>query len=509
LTRLQRILLGASVGAVLVIGSGIGLLRSDWARAYTQRRAIEFLEERLDAHVELAAVDVRLFPRLAVSGRGLAVTRAVDDDGLPVVSIDAFEISGSPWQMLRRRVTNVTLDGLVLRVRRGTGTGTRSGPPTSGDVRIDAVTVRNGRLLIVPSNPEKFPLEFGLHEVTLSDFGFDRASTFSAQVTNPRPTALIRSEGRIGPWDTRSISDTPLAGQYTMQDGDLGSIKGIGGRLESTGRFEGILERLHVEGSTSSPDFHLDIARHDLPLTTTFVATVDGTSGDTTLEQVDVTLGESKLMARGSVLSTPGVKGRSISLAVKTSDARFEDLLHLAIRGDGEPPMRGTLTLDTSLLLPPSEQEVPLRLQLEGRFDITDGRFTSDTVQNRVDELSRRGRGQPRNMAVDNVLSSFGGVFSMNDGVVRLPRIQFSVNGARVDLGGSYRLPTETMAFRGTLRLDAPVSKTVTGIKSFFLKAVDPLFRRNGAGTELPIAITGTVSKPSFRVEPGRIFRRN
>jgi hypothetical protein len=454
-------------------------------------------------------VDLTLFPRLSVSGRGLAVTRAVDEDGLPMIAIDTFVISGSPWQLLQRRVAHVALDGVELRVRRGRGMPSRSGPPSNRDVRVDSITVQNGRLLIIPSNPERLPLEFALHEVTLSDFGFDRASAFSAQITNPRPTALIRAEGSIGPWDTRSVPDTRLTGRYTMQDGDLGSIKGIGGRLESVGRFEGILERIRVEGSTTSPDFHLDIARHAVSLSTTFVATVDGTSGDTTLEQVDATLGESKLTARGSILSTPGVKGRSISLAVTASGARFEDFLRLAVGGGAEPPMRGILTLDTSFLLPPSEEAVPLRLQLEGRFGIANGRFTSDTVQDKVDELSRRGQGQPRNTAVDNVLSSFGGVFSMDNGVLRLPSLRFSVNGARVDLSGSYRLPTETMAFRGTLRLDAPVSKTVTGVKSFFLKAVDPLFRRNGAGTELPIAITGTVAEPSFRVEPGRIFRRN
>jgi len=37
-------------------------------------------------------------------------------------------------------------------------------------------------------------------------------------------------------------------------------------------------------------------------------------------------------------------------------------------------------------------------------------------------------------------------------------------------------------------------------VKSFFLKAIDPLFSKHGAGTELPITITGTQEAPVFGV---------
>jgi hypothetical protein len=44
--------------------------------------------------------------------------------------------------------------------------------------------------------------------------------------------------------------------------------------------------------------------------------------------------------------------------------------------------------------------------------------------------------------------------------------------------------------------MQAKLSQTATGAKSFFLKAVDPWFSKNGAGTELPITITGTEEQP-------------
>jgi len=40
------------------------------------------------------------------------------------------------------------------------------------------------------------------------------------------------------------------------------------------------------------------------------------------------------------------------------------------------------------------------------------------------------------------------------------------------------------------------------------LKAVDPLFRRRGAGAALPIKISGTVGDPSFGLDVGKVFKR-
>jgi hypothetical protein len=146
---------------------------------------------------------------------------------------------------------------------------------------------------------------------------------------------------------------------------------------------------------------------------------------------------------------------------------------------------------------------------LKGRFAIREGHFANDTAQNKIDELSRRGRGEPGNTEVSDVISAFGGAFTLHDGVLRLPGLRFTVHGARVDLDGRYVLRTQGLDFTGALRLDAPVSRTVTGFKSLLLKPIDPLFRRDGAGTLLPIKISGTVDMPAFGVDMKRVFKRD
>jgi hypothetical protein len=501
--RVGLVLAGIVITLGLAGGAGALLLSSSWASERVKREAIEFIEARFDASVEIGEITLRLFPRVAVSGNGLTLTRR--DEDVPFLSFARFEIAGSPLALLRRRVEQIELDGFELRVLRGRPRSKPALQPAR-DIRIDRIHVLNGRLLIVPNNPEKLPLDFALHEVTLHDFGFDRESRYSAILTNPKPESVIQSEGRIGPWDTLALRSTPLQGVYLLKEGKMHTIKGLGGLLTSQGSFQGILERIDVQGTTSIPDFQLTLARQPVPLETRYSATVDGTTGDTYLHDVEAKLGRSVIHAKGAVESTRGVKGRTITLDVTATNARFEDLLRLSIKG--APSMRGALDLQTAFVLPPGEKDVPQRLALRGTFAIRNGHFTSETVQDKLDELSRRGRGEPTNEDVSNVVSNFGGQFALANGVVTLPSVKFAVQGANVDLNGDYRLETESLNFAGALMLDAPLSRTVTGFKSFLLKAIDPLFRRNGAGTLIPIRIQGTIAQPEFKVDMRRVLTR-
>jgi hypothetical protein len=327
-----------------------------------------------------------------------------------------------------------------------------------------------------------------------------------ATVVNPKPEGLVRSSGWFGPWNSHSPRSTPLSGEYEFKDARLDTITGIGGTLNSTGTFEGVLEHISVKGTTATPDFQLDIAKQPMTLETSFVAIVDGTSGDTHLEEVNATLGRTRIVAKGSIAGAPRAKGRTIALDVR-ADGQFADFLRLAVKAP-KPMMRGGIALNTSLVIPPGDVDVVQKLQLRGSFKIRRGQFTSDTVQDKIDELSRRGRGEPENENVNNVLADFGGNFALQHGRLDLPKFQFAVEGARVALGGNYGLPTQRLDFEGSLMLDAPISKTTTGLKSLLLKVVDPLFRKNGAGTVLPIVVSGTVDQPSFGIDKGRLIGR-
>jgi hypothetical protein len=56
--------------------------------------------------------------------------------------------------------------------------------------------------------------------------------------------------------------------------------------------------------------------------------------------------------------------------------------------------------------------------------------------------------------------------------------------------------------------MDAKISQTVTGWKSMLLKIVDPIFRKPGGGSTVPIKIEGTRNDPKFGLDVGRVFKR-
>src|SRR4030095_6906814 len=127
-------------------------------------------------------------------------------------------------------------------------------------VVIDRLTSSNAELAIASRKPDRPPRTFLIHDLTLTDAAFDRPTKYDARLTNPKPVGMILAKGTFGPWDPDEPTQTPLTGDYEFRDADLGTIKGIGGMLESTGSFTGVLERIVAQGATQLPDFSLDTA---------------------------------------------------------------------------------------------------------------------------------------------------------------------------------------------------------------------------------------------------------
>jgi hypothetical protein len=291
-----------------------------------------------------------------------------------------------------------------------------------------------------------------------------------------------------------------MNGDYTFRDADLGVFKGIGGILSSTGTFRGQLNEITVDGETDMPQFRLDSGSTSLPLHTSFHAIVDGTNGDTRLEPVEATLNTTRFTAHGSVTRDPKDPARAIVLDVKMDEGRVEDMLLLAVKST-VPLLEGEMELQMKLEILPISGDLADRLRLDGDFELLAARFTSPTVQEKIDTLSRRGLGKPDQRAIANVPSDFIGKFHLEDGVFNLRGLEFGVPGALVELDGNYLFETEALDFHGKLRLQARLSKTMTGWKRILLTPVDPFFAKEGYGTVLNIKVTGTRDDPQFGLD--------
>jgi hypothetical protein len=283
----------------------------------------------------------------------------------------------------------------------------------------------------------------------------------------------------------------------------MGTLKGLKGILSSEGRFSGPLDYLNVEGKTDIPNFALRTSDHPMALHTDFSAVVDGTNGNTYLNVVTAKFLHTTLVTKGEVVDEyPKVKGRTIVMDTYSKSARIEDLLLLAVKSN-PAVMTGTASLKAKILIPEGNEDLIERMKIDGQFDVDEAKFSSDSVQGKIDSLSRRGQGKPKDLDLTAV-SELQGAFKMGGGEIDFSRLSFSVPGAGVDLTGSYGVDSGALNFRGKLLLLAKLSQTVTGVKSFFLKAVDPFFKgKNGekAGTVLPIKITGTRDHPAFGLD--------
>jgi hypothetical protein len=487
---------------------------------FVREQTIRYLRERFDAEVEIGRLDAHLpiqspMRVLLARGRG-AMVRASGDhivlrfrtDLPPILEMRRFEFELDLSTLWNRPVDvrHVKVEGLVLTVP---PKGSRPSFPSlgapdpataGGGVRIREVVADGSRLTLLPRDAQKAPLKFDLHRLRMLGAGPGRAMRYEARLTNAKPPGVIRSDGSFGPWVAADPSATPLSGDYTFENANLGVFKGIAGMLSSNGHFDGVLDRVVVDGTTETPDFRLSIGGNAVPLRTRFHAIVDGTNGNTLLEPVEATLGRTTFECRGGVVRNKDEIGKTVSLDVDLKRGTIEDLLRLAMKGN-KPILRGGLKLQMNFELPPGIGEIADRLKVKGKFSLRDARFTTASVQDQIDMLSRRGQGRPKDEEIDEVPSDLDGVFAMERGRIDFSALRFTVPGSEVQLVGNYIFDEERLDFHGKLRLEARVSQTMSGWKRWALKPVDPIFAKEGAGTLLRIAITGPRSSPKFGLD--------
>ncbi len=373
--------------------------------------------------------------------------------------------------------------------------GKKSSAPT---IIVDVIEAPGARLAIHPKDPARAPLVWELHKLVLRGATSGRPFDYDAELTNAKPPGLIHSKGKFGPWVSKSPSDSPISGEYTFENADLSVFKGIAGTLASKGSFQGTLDEIIVDGTTTTPDFRLTHSGNKVPLETEYHAIVNGTNGNTILDPVKAKLGASPFTVKGGVVRNVGEKGKTVDLTATIPAGRIQDFLLLAMKGN-KPIMTGRISLNTRVLVPPGKGHIADKLQLQGAFKLSEANFTSATVQNKLDDLSRRAQGTPTDQGISEVPVVMSGNFKMGGGRIGFPKLFFSIPGADVDLSGNYIFASETLDFTGEAKVEARVSQMmVTKWKRWALKPVDPYFAKQGHGTVAKFKVKGTRDEPKF-----------
>jgi AsmA-like C-terminal region len=534
---------GTAIALLAVVTVGVAILARR-AEPFVRARIVEGLSRHFHSYVQLDSFHMsvgngfrgewgvwargrglRIWPPSQVAG--VEVPKA--PSGKPLIELTEFSFhaplrykSGQPIYISDIRLSGLRidmpprphLDRALSDETSEPAPGTSSKPPIQ--IRIGNIECTNGDLVLETSKPGKLPKEFAIPRFKVTNVVPGLPMHFEAALTNPIPVGTIHTKGTFGPWQVSDPGESPLAGDYSFNNADLGTIKGIAGILNSTGHYAGTLRDITVDGVTDTPDFRLSNSDNTLALHTNFHAIVDGTNGDTWLDPVNATLGRSQVMAKGQVVrmlvpddqGSPHSIGHDISLEINVSSGRIEDFLRVSTHGD-TPVLTGNITLKTLLHIPPGPVPVVKKMTLTaGSFELTQAQFTSTKVQDRIVELSLRGQGRPHEAKTtppDSVQSDMHGDFKLANGKLTLPNLVFTVPGVDVTLSGSYGLQGGTLDFAGVARMEATVSKVVGGWKGALLKPADRIFKKDGAGTAVPIHIRGTRKNPDFGIDLNRL----
>lgn len=505
-----------------------GYLRAN-ADTLLRNRLVASLESRFNSPVELDSLHLDTAHGIHVTGQGLRILYLAGPtrpDANPVapppmLQVASFEFQTDFKELFKPtlRLVTVYVKGMQIDIpphpRFGPGHAedpSRKGQPFAG-ITVDSIVVADSRIVLETARPGKLPLIFNIANLTLKDVGLKKPFAYNATLTNPRPAGEVHTTGHFGPWQKDNPRDTPIDGGYSFEHVDLSSINGLGGTLASTGNFEGKLGEIAISGSTDTPDFRLDLSNHPVALHTDFRARVNGLTGDTTLDQVEARVLHSVLHASGSItrVGTPatGITGHDTELSVAMDKGRIEDMLVLAVK-TAPPVLRGALTERVTLSLPPGKASVTQKLRLAGSFTVSRATFSNPNFQQTVDKLSKRAQGKPQEanpQQAEEVTCGLAGQLLLHDAAVDVSGLNMTLPGATGELAGRYSLDGQTFDFHGTIKTQATASQMTTGWKSRLLRPFDSLLKRDGAGLEVPITISGTKSSPRFGIDTKRLFQ--
>jgi len=338
--------------AVYVAGRAL-LARLD---PMVREQVVRYLHERFHADVQLAALHITL-PHLSkmslvfhrqrgaivqVDGEKLTIGRA----GIQLLSIQQmhFAVDVASVMEPRKSVQAVSIRGLVITVPpRGENKPAPEDAKQQQDeqrkgklnVEIEQVDIRDAKLVILPKDKTKHPLDYHIEHLLLTPIAPDSPWNYAADLNIPKPPGHVLSRGKFGPWNADEPGDTFLDGHYQFDNADLSIFNGIAGILSSTGDFKGTLDTIEASGDASVPDFRLKVSGNRVPLRTHFEALIDGTNGNTTLKPVRATLGQTNFTTSGTILKHEDAPARSISLKVNMPvEASNEPVMPLALLKD-------------------------------------------------------------------------------------------------------------------------------------------------------------------------------
>lgn len=494
------------VATAVLLAAGTVFVSANWP--YRHRKIKAMLEDVLSSQVVISHYHRTYFPHLGFMATGITMRRKSAPDLPPLGSVEAMVVQGS-WVdllMLRQRVQLVEITGLHIVVPPiGSRENHEDFPPGSSSdfdgptTRIDRLVLHNGLLDIMRKDGSRF--SFPIAQLEIRNLHHGEAMTYAVDMRNAKPTGRIRAHGELGPMNQKDMSTTPVSGDFAFSSVNLHDVGDIGGDLDSTGHFKGVLGAIEADASSTTPNFTVERGKPSLVLGT-IQCTINGSNGDLKIHAIEIHTGHTTIHAVGDIAGSP----KSTNLDIDVTQGRAEDVLRPFIHED--VPVAGPVRLHGHAFVAPSGNGEGFlhRLRVDGVFDVPAERVLNKKTEQSLSEFSQRAQGDnttaphaspnansaeiPSGSTAD-ALSSLKGPATIRDGIASTQHLTFQVAGAEADLKGTFNFHDKTVHLTGNLKMEEDISHTTTGFKSWLLKPLAPFFKKEHAGAVVPIAVTG------------------
>src|SRR6185437_12871536 len=238
-----------------VLIGGIVLLHHYWP--FTESAVRAELSSAASADVQFGRFRNHYFPPGCVA-ENVVFTRK--QSATPLLRIEKLEITSNLGGLFRHHVSTVRADHALVNWKEWRDPGQDS---SSQRTVVDHLLATN-TVVEVAQGPPKQPLRFIFHRLHIDNLRGPGNSTFEADVDNPLPHGNLHLSGHFGT-SAQGPKHSPVGGTYNLDRADLSVFKSIGGILSSKGKFQGTLDRIMVEGETSTPEFEVAKTHHSPP----------------------------------------------------------------------------------------------------------------------------------------------------------------------------------------------------------------------------------------------------
>ncbi len=499
------LIMGALLALILAVAATLLFLK--WP--FTRQAVTAALQDRFARTVEIRNFRSTYFPPGCIAEEVRFLQRK-HKELPPLITVRTLIVQASYSGMLsfHKRVGQVQVIGLHVLVPPKSPHGPSDSvmpltdSSSNNTLAIAEIRADGAVLEFMPSGRDKEPFKLEIHQLILDHVGGNGPIFYRATLLNTEPPGEIRSTGQFGPWNSEAPGSTPVSGSYTFDNANLGVFEGIAGTLSSHGKLGGTLDHIETDGAADVPNFHVSGSSHIVHLSTEFRAVVDGTNGDTQLQNVRSHFQRTTMLSTGGVTGQAGQQGKTVALEMTVKDGRIDDLLSL-ITEDKVPSMTGSVTLYARVKVPPGPLGFLKKLDLEGDFGVGNERFTNAEVQVPLNRLTESAHGKNKKQEAEDpetVLSNLKGHVSVKNGIATLSDVSFTAPGTLAEIRGTYNLLDKTVNLQGVLHTNGKLSDAASGFKALVLKAVVPFLKKKTV-TIVPFTVTGTSMKPSFALD--------